>query len=61
MDLQTLVAAYMVNRRRPAKMNAAAEDRYYNEQITLSRPRLRLVGLIATTASVILLVGIAQA
>ncbi|MGO7465156.1 hypothetical protein ACCS53_37880 [Rhizobium ruizarguesonis] len=34
MDLQSLVAAHMPNRRRPTPMGAAAEDLYYRNQIT---------------------------
>ena len=37
MDLQTLVAAHMPDRRHPPQMNASAEDRYYREQITMPR------------------------
>ncbi|MBY5446568.1 hypothetical protein HFO93_24450 [Rhizobium leguminosarum] len=55
MDLQSLVAAHMPNRRRPTPMDASAEDRYYRNQITLPRLRLRLLGLAAATASVTLL------
>jgi hypothetical protein len=62
MDLQSLVAAHMPNRRRPTQMDASAQDRYYSDHFTLSRPRLRLLGLISTTAGAIqLLAGIAQA
>ena len=57
MDRQSLVAAHMLNRRRPTPMGAAAEDRYYKDQITLPRLQLRLLGLIATTASVTLLLA----
>ena len=57
MDRQSLVAAHMLNRRHPTRMGAAAEDRYYKDQITLPRLRLRLLGLIATTASVTLLLA----
>jgi hypothetical protein len=51
MDLQSLVAAHMPNRRRPTQMGAAAEDRYYRNQITLPRLKLRLLGLTAATAA----------
>ncbi|EJB02970.1 hypothetical protein FHX14_001921 [Rhizobium sp. BK619] len=63
MDLQCLVAAHMPNHRRPTQMDAAAEDRYYRNQITLPPPLgLRLLGLIATTGSVtLLLAGIIKA
>ncbi|MGR9188866.1 hypothetical protein [Rhizobium leguminosarum] len=57
MDLQSLVAAHMPNRRRPSQMSAAAEDRYYRNQITLPRLRLRLLGLTAATAGVTLLLA----
>lgn len=57
MDLQSLVAAHMLNRRRPTQMGASAEDRYYRNQITLPRLRLRLIGLIATTAGATLLLA----
>ncbi|NLS04910.1 hypothetical protein HGP14_16320 [Rhizobium sp. P32RR-XVIII] len=63
MDPLSLVAAHMLNRRPPPKMNAAAEDRYYSDDfiITLWRRRLRLLGLMAPAAGVILLViGIVQ-
>ncbi|NEJ25809.1 hypothetical protein GR247_37900 [Rhizobium leguminosarum] len=56
MDLQSLVAAHMPNRR-PTPMGAAAEDRYYRNQITLPRLRLRLLGLTAATAGVTLLLA----
>lgn len=60
MDLQSLVAAHMPNRGRSKQMNAAAEDRYYGDQIILPRPRLRLLGLIGTTTgAILLLAGIA--
>ena len=62
MDPHSLVAAHMPNRRRSTQASASAEDRYDSDQITLSHPRLRLLGQIATTAGVILLpVGIAPA
>ncbi|MBY5839807.1 hypothetical protein J3P71_06540 [Rhizobium leguminosarum] len=62
MDLQSLVAAHMPNRRRPTPMGASAEDRYYRNLITLPRLRLRLLGLIATTAgATLLLAGVIQA
>ncbi|MBY5337309.1 hypothetical protein HFO99_25985 [Rhizobium leguminosarum] len=62
MDLQSLVAAHMPNRRRPTPMDASAEDRYYRNQITLPRLRLRLLGLAAATASVtLLLAGVIKA
>ncbi|MBY5796314.1 MULTISPECIES: hypothetical protein [Rhizobium] len=62
MDLQSLVAAHMPNRRRPTQMGASVEDRYYRNQITLPRLRLRLLGLIATTAgAALLLAGVIQA
>ncbi|OWK23292.1 hypothetical protein AJ87_35900 [Rhizobium yanglingense] len=62
MELQGLVAAHMQNRRRPTPMDPSAEDRYYSDHITPLRPRLRLLGLTATTAgAILLLVGIAQA
>ena len=57
MDLQSLVAAHMPNRRRKTQMGAAAEDRYYRNQITLPRLGLRLLGLLATTAGVTLLLA----
>jgi hypothetical protein len=47
----------MPNRRRPTPMGAAAEDRYYRNQITLPRLRLRLLGLTAATAGVTLLLA----
>ncbi|MBY5412467.1 hypothetical protein HFO98_29315 [Rhizobium leguminosarum] len=62
MDLQSLVAAHMPDRRRPTPMDASAEDRYYRNQITLPRLRLRLLGLAAATASVtLLLAGVIKA
>ncbi|CAN7221728.1 hypothetical protein LJR245_000777 [Rhizobium leguminosarum] len=62
MDLQSLVAAHMPNRRRPTPMGASAEDRYYRSQITLPRLRLRLLGLAAATASLtLLLAGVIKA
>ncbi|MGR9075257.1 hypothetical protein [Rhizobium leguminosarum] len=57
MDLQCLVAAHMPNRLRPRQMGAAAEDRYYRNQITLPRLKLRLLGLTAATAGVTLLLA----
>lgn len=57
MDRQTLVAAHMTNRHRPTPMGAPAEDRYYKNQITLPHLKHRLLGLIATTASVMLLLA----
>ena len=57
MDLQSLVAAHMPNRRRPSQMGAAAEDRYYRNQITLPCLRLRLLGLTAATAGLTLLLA----
>jgi hypothetical protein len=57
MDLQSLVAAHMPSRRRQTQMGAAAEDRYYRNQITLPRLRLRLLGLTAATAGVTLLLA----
>ena len=57
MDLQSLVAAHMPNRRPQTQMGAAAEDRYYRNQITLPRLRLRLLGLTAATAGVTLLLA----
>jgi hypothetical protein len=63
MDLQSLVAAHMPNHHRPSQMDAAAEDRYYRNQIMLPPPLgLRLLGLIATTAGVTLfLTGVIKA
>ncbi|RUM25215.1 hypothetical protein EFQ99_10600 [Rhizobium vallis] len=63
MDIQSLIAAHMSNRRRPTRMNAAAEDRYYRNQIILPpRLGLRLVGLITTTAGLtLLLAGVIKA
>lgn len=63
MDIQSLVAAHMPNHRRPTQMDAAAEDRYYRNQIILApRLGLRLVGLITTTAGVtLLLAGVIKA
>ncbi|MBY5558928.1 hypothetical protein [Rhizobium leguminosarum] len=58
MDLQSLVAAHMPNRHRATQMGASAEDRYYRNQITLPRLRLRLLGLIATTAGATLLLAV---
>jgi hypothetical protein len=58
MDLQSLVAAHMPNRRRRTPMGASAEDRYYRNQITLPRLRLQLLGLIATTAGATLLLAV---
>ena len=61
MDLQNLVAAHMLNRRRPQQMDASAEDRYYSDQIALPRPGLRMLAPVAAVAGVILLlVGLAQ-
>ena len=57
MDLQSLVAAHMPNRRPQTQMGAAAEDRYYRNQISLPRLRLRLLGLTAATAGVTLLLA----
>jgi hypothetical protein len=56
MDFPTLVAANVAVRRRPEKMDARAEDRYYRGQIGLPRPRLLpLVPAAATAAGLLLL------
>ncbi|WP_132957362.1 hypothetical protein [Rhizobium sp. BK251] len=61
MDFQSLVAAHMRDRR-PPPMSASAEDRYYRDQVTLPRLKLRLLGLIGTTGgTILLLAGIALA
>ena len=62
MDFPTLVAVNLAANRRPARMDARAEDRYWRDRAALPRPKLRLLAPIAATAGVILLlVGIAQA
>lgn len=58
MDHQSLVAAHLPAHRRSPPMSAAAEDRYYNNQITLPPVNIALLGSIVTTAGVILILGI---
>lgn len=61
MDLQSLVAAHITRPQRPRRMSAAAEDRYYADQIAPSRPSLRLLGPLAAAAgAILLLLGVAQ-
>jgi len=57
MDVQSLVAAHMPDRRSHMPMAAAAEDRYYSDQITLTCRSLRLLRSIAAIAGVILLLA----
>ena len=60
MDITSLVAANLPTTR-PSRKDARAEERYWRDQTALPRPSLRLLGPLATTAGVILLlVGIAQ-
>ncbi|THK34711.1 hypothetical protein EHS39_29090 [Ensifer sp. MPMI2T] len=55
MDLQILLAAHMSRRSHLAEMSASAEDRYYRDQVTLPGLGVRLLGVIATTVGVLLL------
>lgn len=57
MDIYSLAAANLRNVARPSRMNAEAESRYYSKRVALPRLSLGLLGSIATTASVILFMG----
>ncbi len=60
MDFTSLVAANLAARRRPGR-DARAEAQYWRARPVLPRPGLRLLGSLATTAGVVLLLlGIAQ-
>ena len=58
MDIYSLAATNLRNVAQPARMNAKAENHYYSKQVGLPRLSLALLGSIATTASVILIMGI---
>lgn len=61
MDLQSLVAAHISERRPPRRMSAAAEDRYYGKPVAPRRPRLRRPGpLVAVAAAILLVIGVFQ-
>ena len=57
MDIYSLAAANIHTAPRPAPMSARAEDRYYSNQIVLPRLSRGLLGSLAMTASVILILG----
>jgi hypothetical protein len=57
MDLDTLLAAYLPIRRRPALSEARVEDAYYGEHaVHLRWSGLRLLASMATASGIILLV-----
>jgi hypothetical protein len=60
MDFHGLVAANLPPKRRPAAVDAGAEERYYRSHATLPPPRLAPLVSIATTVGVIaLMTGLA--
>ena len=58
MDIYSIAAANLQISARPSRMNAEAENRYYSKQVALPRLGPGLLGSIAMTASVILMMGI---
>jgi hypothetical protein len=60
MDLQSLVGAHLHRDRRPAKMDADAEERYYRDQVGVPRPRLGRLVYVAAAGLILLAVGVVQ-
>ena len=58
MDIYSLAVTHTHAGAPPAPMSARAEDRYYSNQIAMPRLSPGLLGSIAMTASVILILGI---
>ncbi|MER8692097.1 hypothetical protein NKI77_07960 [Mesorhizobium opportunistum] len=57
MDIYSLAATHINTGVRPGPMSAQAEDRYYSDQISWPPPKQGLLGSIAMTAGVVLILG----
>ncbi|CDZ60819.1 hypothetical protein [Neorhizobium galegae] len=55
MDIYSLAITHIHTQAQPVRMSAWAEDRYYSDQMALTRLSLGLLGSIAMTAGMFLI------